>query len=176
MTLAVRPTVQDPSYLTRQSANLGLLTAGSGGTTAIKFVAHANLILYDITTYQTVAGTSTYTVTVTGVGTSAINGQQVNLIVISNANPPNGTGTAALTTATYGPFIAGGLYNPNGTITGQVGQSGQFALNTATGTTGYGGIPIPAGAQVYAVSGTDATAVNMVNVGYQINTGAGLTV
>ena len=70
MPTALRPTTTDPSYQTRQSAFLGPLTAGSGGTTVNKFVAHANLLLFDITTFQVTAGTSTYTNTVTGVGTS----------------------------------------------------------------------------------------------------------
>ncbi len=174
MATALRPTTTDPSYQTRQSAFLGPLTAGSGGTTVNKFVAHANLLLFDITTYQVTAGTSTYTNTVTGVGTSVINGQQVSIIVITNANAFT-TNTASLGTATYGPFLAGGSFASGGTGTGQIGGANQYALNTSTGTTGYGGIPIPAGAQFYAVSGTDATAVNLVTVGYQINTSAGLT-
>ncbi len=151
---------QDPSYSARQAAFLGALAAGSGGVTS-KFTAHAALLLFSLTTYTQTLGTSTYN------GTGS--GQQVSVIVIQNTNT---TGTAVtLSTATYGPFLAGG----QGLATAAVGGSNQFALNTTAGTGGLGGIPIPPGAQFYCVSGTDATAVTNCTVDYQINTGAGLT-
>lgn len=155
---------QDPSYVARQAAFLGSLAAGSGGVTS-KFTAHAALLLFSLTTNLITRGTSTYTAG--GVGTGS--GQQVNVIVIQNTNT---TGTAVtLSTATYGPFLAGG----QGLATAAVGGANQFALNTATDTSGYGGIPIPQGALFYCVSGTDATAVTNCTIDYQVQPGAGLT-
>ena len=171
MSLAVK-NIQDPSYLSRQDANLGALAAGSGGQTS-KFVAFAALQLFGLTTYETVAGTSTYTNTVTGVGTSVINGQQVSLIVV--VNTATAGAAAALSTSTYGPFNAGGTFAGGGTGTGQVGGINTFPLNTAAGTAGFGGIPVPLGAYFYCVSGTDATAVNVCTIDYQVQPGAGLT-
>jgi hypothetical protein len=154
---------QDPSYVTRQDANLGALAAGSGGQTS-KFVAFAALQLFSLTTYLSTVGTSTYTAN----GTQTTLGQQVSVIVIQNTNT---TGTAVtLSTATYGPFLAGG----QGLSTAAVGGVNQFLLNTTAGTAGQGGVPIPFGAQVYCVSGTDATAVSICTVDYQIQPGAGL--
>lgn len=160
---------QDPSFVTRQAAFLGATAAGSAGVTS-KFVAHAALLLFSLNTYQTVLGTSTYTQTVggTATGTATLSGQQLSLIVIQNTST---TSTVALSTATVGPFLAGG----QGTAA-QVGGSNQFALNTTTGTAGYGGYPIPQGSQFYVVSGTDATAVNLVTVDYQVQSQAPLTV
>jgi hypothetical protein len=159
MALAVRPTFSDPSYQVRQSLALGSVAAGSGGVTA-KWVAFANAVLYSLNLLQQVLSTSTYN------GTASV--QQISVIVIQNTSA---TSTAALSTATYGPFLAGGA----GTA-GQLNVYNQYALNTTTGTQGYGGIPIPQGSLVYCVSGTDATAVTACSVDYQINTGAGLTV
>lgn len=153
---------QDPSYIARQDANLGAVPAGSGGQTS-KFVAFANLLLYSLTAYQTVLGTSTYTQS----GTATASGQQLSVIVITNTST---TTTVGLATSTYGPFLAGG----QGTV-GQVGGMNQYALNTTPGTAGFGGVPCPQGAQVYVVSGTDATAASIVTVDYQIAVGAGLT-
>jgi hypothetical protein len=158
----VSRTWQDASYTTRQDANLGVVAAGSGGVTS-KFVAFAALALFSMTTYQTVLGTSTYTAN----GTATASGQQLSVIIIANTSTNN---TVALATTTIGPFLAGG----QGTA-GQVGGSNQFALNTTPGTAGYGGVPVPQGAQVYVVSGTDATAVNAVVLDYQIQQQAGLT-
>lgn len=156
--------VQDPSYVTRQAFQYGAIAAGSAGVTS-KFVAHAALLLFSLNAYTQTLGTSTYTAG----GTATTSGQQLNVIVIQNTNT---TGTAVtLSTATYGPFLAGG----QGLATAAVGGYNEFVLNTAAGTSGYGGIPIPQGAQVYVVSGTDATAVNLCAISYQINTSAGLT-
>jgi hypothetical protein len=153
---------QDPSYLTRQDANLGSLAAGSGGQTS-KFVAFAAMQLFSLTTYLQTLGTSTYTQG----GTATASGQQVSVIVIQNTNT---TGTAvSLSTATYGPFLAGG----QGLSTAAVGGGNQYVLNTTTGSGGLGGISIPQGALVYCVSGTDATAVTACTVDYQIQPGAG---
>jgi hypothetical protein len=163
MVLKVRPTFSDVAYQARDSLNLGLLTAGSGGVTAIKFVAFANLYLYSINLYQTVLSTSTYT----SGGTATVSGQQVSVIVVTNTS--TNTATVSLSTATYGPFLAGG----SGTA-GQVGGVNQYALNTTAGVANAGGINVPVGGYVYAVSGTDATGVTAVTLDYQIYKGAAL--
>jgi hypothetical protein len=173
MALAQRPTFADPAYATRLSYS-DQVAAGSGAVTE-KWVAHANLLLYDLTTSLLVAGTSTYTNTVTGTGTNFINGHQLSVITIVPA-VPFGTTSVSLSTNTYGPFLSGGSFASGGTMTGQVGGASQFALNTTAGTAGYGGIPVPAGSIFYVVSGTDATAQSSATIGFQINTGAGLTV
>lgn len=158
MSLASRPTYSDPAYLVRLSVQMGPVAAGNAGTTT-KFVAHANLLAFGLTTYTQVLGSSTYS------GTAS--GQQISLIVVTNTST---TTTVALATSTYGPFLAGG----QGTV-GQVGGSNQYALNTGTGTSGFGGVPIPVGSLFYCVSGTDATAVTNCSVDYQIAPLAGLT-
>lgn len=164
---------QDPTYTGRGAFAFGAITAGAAGVTS-KFVTHAALLLMSLNTYQQVAGTSTYTNTVTGVGTSVINGQQLSLIIIQNTATAGAT--AALSTTTIGPFLAGGGFVGGGTGTGQVGGINQFALNTATGTAGFGGVPVPQNAQLFVVSGTDATAVNQVTIDYMIQPGAGVTI
>lgn len=164
---------QDPTYTARGAFAFGAITAGSGGVTS-KFVTHAALLLMSLNTWQQTAGTSTYTNTVTGVGTSVINGQQLSLIIIQNTAAAGAT--AALSTSTIGPFLAGGGFVGGGTGTGQVGGINQFALNTASGTSGYGGIPVAQNAQLFIVSGTDATAVNQVTIDYMIQPGAGVTI
>jgi hypothetical protein len=166
----------DPAYLSRLKVPLGAIAAGSGGVTS-KFVTHAAILLFSLSTFQTVAGTSTYTNTVNGVGTATINGQQLSVIVIQNTATAGAT--AALSTSTIGPVIAGGGFVSGGTGTGQIGGINQFALNTATsvglGVANQGGIPVPALAQVYVVSGTDATAVNLVTLEYSLQNQAPIT-
>ena len=142
---------------------LGAVAAGSGGVTS-KFVAHAALSLFSINYAQTTLGTSTYTVG----GTATTSSQQLYLITVQNTST---TTTAALSTATYGPFYAGGQ-----TTTGVVNVAGQTVLNTTTGTAGQGGVPINAGSIVWAVSGTDATAISIVSVDYQIQSQAPITI
>lgn len=164
---------QDPTYTGRSALNFGAIAAGNAGVTS-KFVTHAALVLLSLSTFQTVAGTSTYTNTVTGTGTNTINGQQLSVIVIQNT--ASSGATAALSTTTIGPFLAGGFFASGGTGTGQVGGINQFALNTTAGTAGQGGIPVPALAQIYVVSGTDATAVNLCTIDYQIQAGAPVTI
>jgi len=152
----------DPSYLTRMAKDFGAgVSAGSGGVTS-KWLTHAAVLLYSLTTYQTVAGTSTYTVN----GTATVGGQQLSIVIVSNTNTGSGV---SLATTTIGPFYAGG------TATGSIGGDNQFALNTASGTSGFGGVPVPAQSLVYVVSGTDATAVNLCAIDYQIQVGAALT-
>lgn len=164
---------QDPAYTIRLQSGLGLMAAGSGGVSS-KYVAFAALQLMSLSTYQTVAGTSTYTNTVTGVGTATINGQQLSVIIITNTAAAGAT--AALSTTTIGPFIAGGGFVSGGTGTGQVGGVNQFALNTTAGTAGYGGVPVPSLSQLYVVSGTDATAVNAVTLEFAVQPGSPLTI
>lgn len=164
---------QDPTYAGRSALNYPAIAAGSGGVTS-KFVTHAALLLMSLSTFQTVAGTSTYTSTVTGVGTATINGQQLNVIIIQNTATSGAA--VALSTTTIGPFLAGGGFVGGGTGTGQIGGINNFALNTTAGTAGQGGVPVPANAQVYVVSGTDATAVNLCTIDYQIQVGAPVTI
>jgi hypothetical protein len=174
MALAARPTFSDPSYQVRQSLALGAIAAGAAGQSS-KFVAHAALVLYAISAYTLIAGTSTYTYTgQNGTSTIAIAAQQVSVIRVFNTATPGGS--VALSTTTLGPFALTGAFNAAGTYTNQVGAFTQWALNTGSGTAGYGGIPVNAGDYIYVVSGTDATASEVVTVDYQINTGAGLTV
>lgn len=160
---------QDPSFVTRQAVALGQIAAGSGAQSS-KFVAHAALSLFSLNAYLTVLGTSTYTQTVggTATGTGTVSGQQLSLIIVQNTST---TTTVGLSTTTVGPFLAGG----QGTL-GQVGGGNQYALNTVSGVAGQGGIPIPAGAYVYVVSGTDATATSVVSLDYQVQSQAPLTI
>lgn len=157
-----------PSYTARVGTFNSIMTAGSAGVSG-KFVAFANLLLFGLNTYMTVAGTSTYTNTVTGVGTATINGQQLSLIRITNTAAFGAT--IGLSTSTIGPFLAGGNFATT-TGTGQIGGYNQFAL--ATTAPGLGGIPINQGDQVFVVSGTDATAVNLISIDYQIQPLAGV--
>lgn len=159
MSLASRPTYSDPAYLVRQSQAFGPVAAGNAGVTT-KFVAFANLQAYGISLNTVTLGTSTYS--------STQSGQQISLLVVTNTST---TVTVALATSTYGPFLAGG----QGTAAAQVGGYNQYALNTNTATTGFGGVPVPQGAIWYCVSGTDATAVTNCTVDYQVQPLAGLT-
>lgn len=147
----------DPTYLTRQDANLGSVAAGASGVTS-KFVAFANCMLFGLTAVLTTLGTSTYTQS----GTATASGQQLSVIVIQNTNT---TGTAVtLSTTTYGPYLIGG----QGLSTAAIGGFNQYQLNTNTGSAGWGGVPLPFGAQAYVVSGTDATAVSAITIDYQV--------
>lgn len=163
------PVYDHPSYTVRAGTYSSVMTAGSGGVSA-KFVAFANLLLFGLNTQLITAGTSTYTNTVTGVGTATINGQQLSLIRITNTATFGAT--IGLSTTTIGPFLAGGNFASGGTGTAQVGGYNQFAL--ATAAPGLGGIPINQGDQIFVVSGTDATAVNLVSIDYQIQPLAGV--
>lgn len=160
----------NPAYLARLAFS-SIMVAGSGGVSG-KFVAHAALILYGLNTYSTVAGTSTYTFTQGGTGTIAIAATQLSLIRITNTAAAGAT--IALSTSTYGPFTVGGGFVGSGTQTNQIGAYSQFQLNTNTGTAGLGGIAINQGDQVYIVNGTDATAVELITIDYQIAPGAGV--
>jgi hypothetical protein len=154
-----------PSYTTRQSFAYGPNAAGSAGVTS-KFVTHAALLLFGLNYYVVTAGTSTYTFTQGGTSTVAVAATQASVIVITNTATPGAT--VALATTTYGPYTVAGNFLTSGTLTNQVGQNGQFQLNTNTGTAGIGGVLVPAGSQVYVVNGTDATAVVDYTIDYQI--------
>lgn len=159
-----------PSYVTRQSVH-SIMVAGSAGQSA-KFQAHAALLLFSLSAYTTVAGTSTYTQTVAGATTVVVAATQLSLIRITNTASVGAT--IALSTSTYGPFTVGGQFLTSGTITNQVGAYTQFQLNTNTGTAGYGGIALNQGDQFFIVNGTDATAVELVAIDYQIQPLAGV--
>lgn len=172
MTVAARPTYSDPAYGTRLSFT-GVCAAGAAAQSG-KFVAHANLLLFSLNVALLIAGTSTYTSTNTGVGTSVISVQQLSLIQILNTAAAGST--QALSTTTIGPFLAGVNFYSGGTGTGQTFTTNQYALNTNTGTSGIGGLYVPAGATLYVVSGTDATASSAFTIDYQIAPLAGVVI
>jgi hypothetical protein len=164
------------TYTTRVSSFQSIMTAGSGGVSA-KFVAFANLQLFSLTTYTTIVGTSTYTTGLvggpTGAGT-AVAATQVSLIRITNTATPGAT--IALSTSTVGPFTVAGVFlGAGGTATNQVGGFNIFALNTSSGTAGFGGLAINQGDQIFVVNGTDATAVELVTIDYQVQPLAAVT-
>ena len=161
----------NPTYMARgQFASI--TAAGSGGVSG-KFVAHSNLLLFGLSAWTTVAGTSTYTATqyynyAGTTNTSAtvhVNASQLSLIRITNTAS---AGVApSLSTSTIGPFYVDTLF-ANGTATGQIGAVAQVALNTSTGTAGLNGLSILAGDQIYIVNGTDTSSVNLVTIEYQV--------
>jgi hypothetical protein len=161
----------NPAYIARGAFN-SIMTAGSGGVSA-KFTAFANLLLFSLSTYTTIVGTSTYTTGMLGgppgVGTAgpAVAATQLSLIRITNT--ASSGATVALSTSTIGPFtVAGSFLGAGGTATNQVGGVNQFALNTTAGTAGLGGLAINQGDQIFVVNGTDATAVELIQIDYQI--------
>jgi hypothetical protein len=161
-----------PTYLSRGTYN-SIMVAGSGGVSG-KFTAFANLLLFGLTTYTTIAGTSTYTGGLLGgpPGVNATTGVAVastQLSLIRITNTASSGATIALSTSTIGPFTVGGVFlGAGGTATNQIGGSNQFALNTAAGTSGFGGVAINQGDQIFVVNGTDATAVELVQIDYQV--------
>lgn len=168
----------NPAYIARGTFN-SIMTAGSAGVSA-KFTAFANLLLFSLTTYTTVAGTSTYTTGLlggpAGVGTAgpAVAATQLSLIRITNTATAGAT--IALSTSTIGPFTVAGVFlGAGGTATNQIGASNVFALNTSSGTAGFGGVAINQGDQIYVVNGTDATAVELVSIDYQVQPLAAVT-
>lgn len=158
----------DPTYLARQDI-LGVVAAGSGGT-SVKFLAYAAVVLFSLTAATVTLGTSTYTQTVNGTatGTGTASGQQLWVAIVTNTST---TSTVALATTSIGPFLAGGQGSA-----AQVGGVNQWALNTNTGTSGYGGVLVPQGAQVFVITGTDATAVTNCTVDYQVAPQAPVTI
>lgn len=169
MSLGIR-NAADPYYLQR-AAFTGVLAAGAAAQSS-KFIAHAALLLWSLNGVQTVLSTSTYTNTVNGTATATVSAQQVSVIVISNTNTAagfGGTGSAAFSTTTIGPFTLGGGYSSaGGTSTAQVNSPNQFTINTAAGVANQGGVPVPAGSVVYVVGGTDATAQSSFSIDYSV--------
>jgi hypothetical protein len=166
---------QADTRFTQRDSWQGQVAAGAAAQSS-KFIAYANLLLYGLSATQTILGTSTYTAN----GTATVSSQVLSLVVIQNTNTAagyGGTGSAVFSTATYGPFITGGGYSSaGGTSTAQVNSPNLYALNTTTGTAGQGGVPVPAGATMYVVSGTDATAASSFSLDYTMAPFAPVTI
>jgi hypothetical protein len=169
-----------PTYTTRQAIGPLLVATGSGGVTP-NFVAHSNLQLYGVTYLMVAAGTSTATATgaASPAGATAVevNGQIFSVLRVFNTATST-TIAPALATQTWGPFIAANLF-ANGTWTGAIGDSGQYAINSAqfigtatvaanSGLSNQGGISVGPGDKISIVSGTDATAQCTYVLDYQI--------
>jgi hypothetical protein len=92
----------------------------------------------------------------------------VSLYIVSNTST---TSTVSLATQTYGPYNCGGNQSP-----AQAGGFNVNVLNTNTGSTGYGGIYVPQGSELYFQSGTDATAKIVATYDYQLAPLAPVTV
>jgi hypothetical protein len=156
MAYTTKPTFGDSSYTTRQSFNLGAIT---GASATAKWVAHAAVYLFGANALLDTIGTSTYA------GTKS--SQQVSYYAVVNTNT---TGTAVtLATTTWGAASLGALGTGTTALAGVVLVT---PLNTSTGAASIGGFPLPQGAEFYCQVGTDATAVAVVNVDYQIQPGA----
>lgn len=149
MAFTTKPTAQDPTYTTRQSEALGVI---SGANVAAKFATFADAWFYSATVILDTIGTSTYSST-----TSA---QQVTVFAVVNTST---TSTVGLATTTFGTVIAGGTGSP-----AQAGGANVLVFNTATGVGGFGGYFIPRFSSVYAQNGTDATAKTNVTLDYQV--------
>lgn len=143
------PVYDHPTYASRQSEGLGLLT---GNAAVSKFATFADMYFFGVTVVMDTIGTSTY-----GGTTSA---QQVTVFAVTNTST---TSTVALVTATFGPVTAGG----SGTVS-QAGASNVLVFNTATGVAGFGGYFMPKYSNLWAQLGTDATAKVVVTLDYQI--------
>jgi hypothetical protein len=163
-------TYDHPAYTSRAPSWTSIMTAGNAGVSG-KFVAHANLVLYGLSVYTTIAGTSTYTGGLFGqppLATLAVASTQLNIIRITNTAAAGAT--IGLSTSTVGPYTVGGVFNGAGnTATNQVGAAMYFPVNTASAV---GGLAINAGDQIYVVNGTDATAVELVSFDFAIAPGA----
>lgn len=149
------PTYGDPSYYTRQSLQFGSV---KGNAATAKLVAYANMVAYDVTVLMDTAGTSTFS--------STISCQTLQLTIISNTS--TATTTVQLTTSTWGAYAIGGSVQSTSTGTGVAGGFVQFALNTSTGTGGLGGYYVPAGSEFVVTLGTDATAVLVPSISYNL--------
>jgi hypothetical protein len=145
----------NPNYLLRQSLQFGKV---SGNAATAKLIAYANMQAFAVSIFVDVAGTSTFS--------STISAQTFQLTVITNTNT---TGTAiTLTTTTWGPYAVGGLAISTATGTGLAGAFLQFSLNTSTGTASLGGYFIPQGSEMVVTLGADATAVLVPSIDYQL--------
>lgn len=169
MSLTKNMAYDHPSYTARAGQFSSIMTAGSGGVSA-KFTAYANMLLFGLTYYTTVVGTSTYSTGLTNNlqgATKAVASTQVSVIRITNTAAAGAT--AALSTSTYGPFTVGGNFVTSGTATNQVGAFESFQIaGQGTATNSSGGVAINAGDQIYVVNGTDATAVGLVSIDYAV--------
>lgn len=169
MSLKTFPVYDHPTYAARAGTFNSIMTAGSAGVST-KFTAFANLLLFSLNTYVTIAGTSTYTTGLLGGPTGAtvaVAATQLSLIRITNTATAGAT--IGLSTSTIGPFTVAGVFlGAGGTATNQIGAYNQFALNTGAGVAGFGGVPINQGDQIFVVNGTDATAVELVSIDYQV--------
>ena len=167
MSLKTFPVYDHPTYATRVGTFNSIMAAGSGGVSA-KFTAFANLLLFSLNTYVTIAGTSTYTTGLLGGPTGAtvaVAATQLSLIRITNTATAGAT--IGLSTSTIGPFTVAGVFLGAGnTATNQIGAYNQFTLSTGTGA--MGGVPINQGDQIFVVNGTDLTAVELVSIDYQV--------
>lgn len=169
MSQQARATYADPAYAVRSSFQASIIT---GAAATQKFVAFANMFLYSCTAVLDTIGTSTYTAafgTVTNVGgTATTSSQSVTVYFVINTSTSS---TVSLSTQTYGPYVPGGTGSP-----AQAGGANTFVLNTNTSNAQWGGVYVPAGAEVYLGLGTDATAKVAATIDYQLAPLAPLTI
>lgn len=187
----------NPTYVTRQSAQLAVNVAGSGSVSATKFFAWTQMVVYGVTFCTVAAGTSTYTVN----GSATSPATQVSALYVTNTNT---TGTAVtLGTNTVGPFTIGGTSSTGtnvsvGGLQGGIagGWQGPYCFNTLGGTTttqtwglttytaspaggnnaGIGGLPMNPGDSLSFVGGTDTTATWIAIVQYGVQAPTGVVV
>ena len=168
----------NPAYLAR--GTFATITAAGASGLSAKFVAHANLLLFGLTAFTTVASTSTYTATQYYNYAGSTNTSATIHVAASQLTAIRITSTAAagvapaLSTSTLGVFYVDTLY-ANGTATGQIGATQTFSLNTTAGAAGLGGVSINQGDQIYVINGTDTSGVNLVTLDYQILPGANVS-
>jgi hypothetical protein len=144
-----------PSYTTRQSLQFGKIT---GNAATGKFLAFANMIGYQLQVLVDTLGTSTFS------STKSANSVQLTIVINTDT-----TGTSpALSTATWGPYVAGGNNVSTSTGTAAIGAITYINLNTSTGTGGFGGYYIPQGSEIIVTLGTDATAVVVAALDYTL--------
>lgn len=155
-----------PSYITRQTVNIGVNVAGASTSPVNKFVAFTNMILYSVTASSLIAGSSTSTYTLNN-GTATVTAVNADSFTVRRYTAQSGTG---LTTATFGTFVVAPY---NGTATGTqtltAGVVNRYQISgTATATTGVaqsaistvdGGIVLQQGDIIDILRGTDASAV-----------------
>ena len=147
------PTYGDPNYTTRDSNSLGQMT---GNAAVSKFVTYCNVYLFGCTTIVDTLGTSTFS--------STLSCNTLQLTVVVNTST---TATVALATSTWGPYAIGGPVVSTSTGTAVVGGVNYIAFNTNTGMAGQGGYYVPAGSEVIATLGADATAKIVAVVDFQ---------
>ena len=149
------PTYDNVAYNARQSLQFGKVT---GNAATAKFVTWANMYLYSLWVYPDVLGTSTFS--------STLSCNTIQLTVIVNTSTT--TNTPQLATTTWGPYVAAGNQVSTSTGTAAIGAIAYVAINTTTGSGGFGGYYVPAGAEIVLTLGTDATAVVVPAIDYQL--------